>query len=233
MVKRCTKCGETKPYEDFHRRRDTSDGRQVVCKVCVAAYQREYNARNMARITARSTAWKKANPQRANALSAAGYQRRKGRLKAEQDAARAALARCCELCGGAIGGERTLQARFCSTVCRERAASRRWKQANAEKVRSQRQQYEANNREVINLKAQRRRSRKRGAFVEDVHPLVLLELGDGVCGICGTDVDPNDFHMDHVIPLARGGEHSYANMQVAHPACNSRKRDRLPWEMAA
>jgi 5-methylcytosine-specific restriction endonuclease McrA len=30
-------------------------------------------------------------------------------------------------------------------------------------------------------------------------------------------------HIDHVIPLARGGEHSYANAQAAHGPCNMRK----------
>jgi 5-methylcytosine-specific restriction endonuclease McrA len=69
----------------------------------------------------------------------------------------------------------------------------------------------------------RRRARKRAAFVEDVHSLVVLERDDGVCGICGGDVDPMNFDVDHVVPLARGGEHSYANVQAAHPPCNTRK----------
>lgn len=63
---------------------------------------------------------------------------------------------------------------------------------------------------------------------EDVEPLIVLELDDGVCGICGTDVDPFDFHIDHVIPLALGGEHSYANTQVAHSRCNKSKGARVP-----
>ena len=71
------------------------------------------------------------------------------------------------------------------------------------------------------------------AFVEEVYPLVVLERDDGICGICGEDVDPFDFHVDHIIPLSRGGEHSYANTQPAHPFCNLSKNDRLPWEVAA
>lgn len=69
----------------------------------------------------------------------------------------------------------------------------------------------------------RRRAAKREVYVENVHPLVLLELHDGVCGICGEDVDPLDFHVDHIDPLGDGGEHSYANTQPAHPACNIAK----------
>jgi 5-methylcytosine-specific restriction endonuclease McrA len=29
--------------------------------------------------------------------------------------------------------------------------------------------------------------------------------------------------MDHVVPLARGGDHLYSNVAVSHPLCNRRK----------
>lgn len=76
-------------------------------------------------------------------------------------------------------------------------------------------------------------ARSDGTFVEDVAPLVVLEMDDGTCGICGEDVDPERYDIDHVIPLSRGGEHSYANVQVAHPACNRRKSDSMPGELIA
>jgi 5-methylcytosine-specific restriction endonuclease McrA len=72
-----------------------------------------------------------------------------------------------------------------------------------------------------------RRARRRNAFVENVSPIVVLERADGVCGICDADVDPLNFHVDHIIPLAHGGEHSYANTQPAHPTCNRRKGARI------
>lgn len=85
---------------------------------------------------------------------------------------------------------------------------RRWKQNHPERRRADRA---------------RRRAALREAFVEPVIPLVVLELHDGVCGICGHDVDPFAFDVDHVVPLARGGFHNYANTQPAHPVCNRRK----------
>ncbi|MCA1571257.1 MAG: HNH endonuclease [Chloroflexi bacterium] len=60
-------------------------------------------------------------------------------------------------------------------------------------------------------------------FVEHVEAVIVLELHDGVCGICGEDVDPFHFHVDHILPLARGGLHCYENCQPAHPICNLRK----------
>jgi 5-methylcytosine-specific restriction endonuclease McrA len=76
----------------------------------------------------------------------------------------------------------------------------------------------------------RRRALMRDAFVEHVEPLVVLERGDGVCGICGEDVDPFEFDVDHIVPLARGGLHNYENAQATHPSCNRAKQARLPAE---
>lgn len=73
---------------------------------------------------------------------------------------------------------------------------------------------------------EKRRARKLAAFVDDVKRAVVFERDEGICGICGTPVDPKRFHVDHIIALAKGGEHSYANVQLAHPACNHRKGDR-------
>lgn len=52
MNKMCSKCGETKPLEQFGKRKSSPDGRRGVCKPCRnaqqaneahRAYQREYN----------------------------------------------------------------------------------------------------------------------------------------------------------------------------------------------
>lgn len=68
-----------------------------------------------------------------------------------------------------------------------------------------------------------------GAFVESVDALAVFERDNGVCGICHRRVDPKSkWHVDHVIPLSKGGMHSYANVQLAHARCNLSKRASLP-----
>lgn len=47
------------------------------------------------------------------------------------------------------------------------------------------------------------------------------------CHICGTWVSRHDESLDHVIPLAKGGGHTYDNVKLAHKLCNSKKGDRL------
>jgi len=46
---------------------------------------------------------------------------------------------------------------------------------------------------------------------------------NGMCHICQEPVDPNDWHMDYVIPLAHGGTHDPDNVAVFHPKCNRQK----------
>lgn len=45
VAKRCSKCGETKPQEDFSPSRQHKDGRFPWCRPCKAAYQAPYRAR--------------------------------------------------------------------------------------------------------------------------------------------------------------------------------------------
>jgi 5-methylcytosine-specific restriction endonuclease McrA len=119
-----------------------------------------------------------------------------------------------------------------------RAACRRYRLTHREKVLAREREYDAKRAEYKRQYARQwqkdnparhaaneraRRAKQAGLFVEYVHPLAVLEFHDGICGICGLDVDPGNFHVDHIIPIFHGGEHSYANTQPAHPACNMAK----------
>ena len=82
-------------------------------------------------------------------------------------------------------------------------------------------------------RAGQRQSRKamlRRAFVEPVSMAVLRRRDEDRCRLCGKPVDfttqpphPSAATIDHVIALARGGEHSYGNTQFAHHRCNTAK----------
>ncbi len=72
-----------------------------------------------------------------------------------------------------------------------------------------------------------RRARRRNLFVEKVDKRTVWDRADGVCGICRTPVKFEAMTMDHIVPLAKGGLHSFANIQLAHEECNLRKGDML------
>lgn len=46
MAKRCTKCGETKPVEEYHKNPRTGDNLQTRCKSCQNEATRNRDARN-------------------------------------------------------------------------------------------------------------------------------------------------------------------------------------------
>ena len=73
---------------------------------------------------------------------------------------------------------------------------------------------------------ERRRARKLDQFIEDIDRDTVYEMHGGMCGICEQFI-MGKFHVDHVIPLSKGGMHGYVNVQPAHPKCNEEKADRL------
>lgn len=68
-----------------------------------------------------------------------------------------------------------------------------------------------------------RRARKLDQFIEEVDPTIVYQMHGGMCSICKEFVAEDDFHVDHVIPLAKGGMHGYINVQPAHSKCNLQK----------
>lgn len=85
------------------------------------------------------------------------------------------------------------------------------------------------------------RRRARTQFIEPVSKKVIAERDKWVCGLCRKRVDPRlqwphpmSWSLDHIIPIACGGEHSYANTQLAHLRCNVSKKHqpREPQQLA-
>lgn len=199
--KRCVRCEMTKAFVEFNVARQNKDGHSSWCRSCF----REYNAAKQAT------------------------------KRAAQVAANALLPRACEHCGDLLAPTLRADARYCSSECMHRAIGLRWYYAHKDRIRERdegtlfqdAQRMSSRKRHRANPELARRASRKRKALRKTRY---VLEMDDGICGICGSDVDPFDFHVDHVIPMSRGGEHGYANTQVAHPLCNKRKHVTLPWE---
>ncbi len=68
-----------------------------------------------------------------------------------------------------------------------------------------------------------RRERFKAAFVKRVRKAVIYQRDQGLCQICGSAVPPDDVHLDHIVPLCRGGTHEPDNVQLVHWRCNRAK----------
>jgi hypothetical protein len=82
------------------------------------------------------------------------------------------------------------------------------------------------------------RARRYGVLTEPVRREEVYARDAWTCGLCGTPIDPalawphpKSATMDHVVPLSRGGAHTYLNVQAAHLMCNSAKGSALPGEL--
>lgn len=64
---------------------------------------------------------------------------------------------------------------------------------------------------------------KRRPWLAEVVREMYEEQG-GLCSICSAHLAFDDLEVDHVIPFCYGGGNERANLQLAHMACNRRKR---------
>lgn len=69
-----------------------------------------------------------------------------------------------------------------------------------------------------------------GADVDEVVARDVFERDGWLCQLCGGGVDgslsfpePGSASVDHIVPLSRGGSHTWENVQLAHLGCNMSK----------
>lgn len=87
---------------------------------------------------------------------------------------------------------------------------------------------------------QRRRARKASAAVEKFRPVEIFERDGWRCGICTRKVnrllawpDPRSPSLDHIVPLSLHGDHTRANVRLAHLDCNVKRGNRIESEQLA
>ena len=78
-----------------------------------------------------------------------------------------------------------------------------------------------------------RYARQRNApLIEKIDRLAIYIRDNGRCHICHHKVSLKTFTLDHLVPLARGGEHTARNQAVAHRTCNTKRgTGRLPAQL--
>lgn len=99
--------------------------------------------------------------------------------------------------------------------------------ADPQRVIDRNRAWRKGNPEKVLAKNQRRRASKAKVVVENVAPSAIYERDAGICQLCKKPVEREKMTLDHVVPLSKGGAHTFGNLQLAHRSCNSSKGAKL------
>lgn len=224
-MKTCKRCGEEKPASAFSKNRGSKDGLHSYCKPCNKVATEAWRAANKDRVKATTAAWKEANREKVKSAHAAwrsaNPEKCRGYAVARYEANK----------------EKVLAANAAwqkANPDKVRAYKAAWVKANYEKVKEKTRAREAANperaRNRARIKAHNYRARKRenGGELSTrlAERLFALQKGKCACG-CKQPLG-DDYHLDHILPLALGGTNTDDNIQLLRATCNKRKSAKHP-----
>lgn len=198
---RCSSCKKTKPLAAFPPSKATN--RSQWCSSCLQRNRyeggwREGNLRYPFRI------YRYVRCEWCNELFATGRAKTRFCSRKCKDEKRKLVARCerlvdkvtaparmCPQCGDQLDPVMRTDARFCCNACMQASHA-----------------------------ATRKAKWKTGAPAQYVSRAAIYRRDRGRCHLCGEHRPADDFHLDHLVPLALGGTHNESNLAVACPKCN-------------
>lgn len=193
------------------------------CKPCTRVREAKRQAANPEKNRARSAAWRAANAELVKAKSATYRAANKDKLAAAKAAYYVANAEKIK--------SRTA-AWHAANKEKARANKAAWKAANPEKVRAGNAAYLQSNLDKHRANQHARRARKSASggklSIGLAEKLFKLQQGKCACG-CSQPLGDN-FHLDHIMPLALGGSNTDNNIQLLRARCNVSKGAKHPVE---
>lgn len=242
QYKTCTKCKQTKLREDFFVCKSKKDGLSSHCKSCRSVAAKEKRQSNLEEARAKAKAYRDANPEKianymrtykkkhpdkVKARSADYYQRNRDRrlelsrewAKNNPDKVKAKYDRWKKKNPEVVAAKK--RRHYKRNADKIKARSRRNYYANPEKAKINRQAwFDANPDKRMEMRIKRR---KYMAGNWRVTAKEINRLYAAPCFYCG---QPSQ-HLDHVVPLSRGGEHRIGNLVGACAKCNLSKHDKF------
>jgi 5-methylcytosine-specific restriction endonuclease McrA len=113
---------------------------------------------------------------------------------------------------------------------RRKSSNYNYRIQNSDKEKTRKRNYALENPETIRMAAARRRAKLAGSRSYLIIKKDLRKLKSNSCFYCGGQ----SAHIDHVIPISKGGQHSIGNLVAACAFCNISKNDRfiMEWKMS-
>lgn len=101
-----------------------------------------------------------------------------------------------------------------------------WRKSNADKVAATNRRYRETHPETVRIARRKRKARLRGVPSEPYTRDDVLRAWGVICYLCDSIV-PDDWQVEHVIPISRGGHDTVGNVRPACPGCNHSKSNKL------
>ncbi len=230
-TKRCSTCGETKPLTSFYRNASKPDGHVYNCKACRLVVWK----RSKANPNRHPRKWKTPlNPGDSKPCNVCGAVKPAEQFRKEHRDYGDGYYNQCHDCERAKGREWSRQRKeYCreyriSHRDRQRETARAWGKRNHEHVLARRRTWSNTPEQRLKslLKTHQRRVTKNGT----VTPEQVAELMERqkICYYCKKPFNSRRKPtIDHVIPLAKGGQHDISNLVLACLSCNTRKQAHL------
>jgi 5-methylcytosine-specific restriction endonuclease McrA len=224
-MKRCCRCGVVKALLDFGTESRAKDGLRSACKPCLAAPERIRNELKRAEKSEYDKAYRAANAEKIKVRKAEWAQANAELLKAKREAQKDH--RSLLFKNWVERNKDRLVAKRKSQYHRDPAAAR----AKAAAYRAQHPDriaaYKSANKDKIKAYWHKRRARQfaGGAHTpDDINRIRRLQKNK--CAACAERLSKT--HIDHVMPLAKGGSNDPSNIQLLCPTCNLRKGAKHP-----
>jgi 5-methylcytosine-specific restriction endonuclease McrA len=109
----------------------------------------------------------------------------------------------------------------------KRLAAKTAYSANPQKFKDRAKAWKSANPEIIRVFYQHRRAKKSGGVLSRLLAQRLYKLQRGKCACCSLPLGDN-YHLDHIMPLALGGSNTDDNIQLLRQRCNGQKHASHP-----
>lgn len=200
---RCGKCKQIKSADQFHKSSKNQSGLQSLCKSCDRERKRQWQKDNPDKVKAYSKKYEDANREK----------RREKNRKWSKENSEYELRR-----------------------------HKEWAKNNPERVKERNKKNYDKHRDMYIYLANRRRATRLKSNTEYYAAKEVIQAYGSDCHICGKKIDLDaprrpkftgdvsfhmGLHLDHLVPLSRGGEDTIKNVRPAHAICNLQKGNRL------
>lgn len=215
----CSRCKIEKPRSEFFKASCCKDGLRGECKQCVAEKQKIYNVENAERIAAKKkeTYHSEENKPKMVERRAAYYVANCERIKKASRAYHAT-------------NSARISARRKTILSKTRLQKAAWSAKNKERLSKLRSAWYAKNKDRLQPGRKAAKARRRAAGRVDrrtVDALILAQRGK--CACCKKPAGHgHPYHLDHIVPVARGGTNERGNLQILCPSCNLSKNAKDP-----